>query len=196
MPLAFKSESHGGIAFGFFNIESDMLLLDHYFFFADEFCGLVSEIAQTDGEKRFAKSMKVYRIEKQDDVGDLMGAICGIRFTGFIGETYKRYPFPQRKADFKQKPEGFKTKAAFREMIGKYAAVKEIQITADPGTEKVSIGEYVFGKEWFQELVKYVWAGGMPRWLDGRRPGYVLSMKNKVEQSGRRLFEGLKLDLE
>ena len=28
MPLAFESLSHGTIAFGFFNIESDLLLLD------------------------------------------------------------------------------------------------------------------------------------------------------------------------
>jgi len=28
MPLAFESLSHGTIAFGFFNIESDMLLLE------------------------------------------------------------------------------------------------------------------------------------------------------------------------
>ena len=33
MPLTFDSLSHGKVAFGFFNIESDMLLLDHYFFF-------------------------------------------------------------------------------------------------------------------------------------------------------------------
>ena len=35
MPLAFKSLSHETIAFGFFNIESDMLILDRYFLFAD-----------------------------------------------------------------------------------------------------------------------------------------------------------------
>jgi hypothetical protein len=35
MPLAFESLSHGIIAFGFFNIESDMLILDRYFLFAD-----------------------------------------------------------------------------------------------------------------------------------------------------------------
>jgi hypothetical protein len=35
MPLAFESLSHGTIAFGFFNIESDMLLLDRYFLFAE-----------------------------------------------------------------------------------------------------------------------------------------------------------------
>ena len=32
MPLSFSSTTHGNIAFGFFNIESDMLLLENYFF--------------------------------------------------------------------------------------------------------------------------------------------------------------------
>lgn len=31
MPLAFDTLSHGTIAFGFFNIDSDMLLLEQYF---------------------------------------------------------------------------------------------------------------------------------------------------------------------
>jgi len=31
MPLEFDSLSHGKIAFGFFNIETDMILLGHYF---------------------------------------------------------------------------------------------------------------------------------------------------------------------
>jgi len=43
MLLAFDSTSHGRIAFGFFNIESDMLLLDHYFSFASDFCSALSE---------------------------------------------------------------------------------------------------------------------------------------------------------
>ena len=34
MPLAFESLSHGTVPFGFFNIDSDTLLLDRYFFFA------------------------------------------------------------------------------------------------------------------------------------------------------------------
>ena len=45
MPLAFESLSHGTIAFGFFNIESDMLLMDQYFFFVDDFCSNVEKIA-------------------------------------------------------------------------------------------------------------------------------------------------------
>ena len=47
MPLSFHSLSHGTVAFGFFNIESDMLLLDRYFFFATDFCAHVSDLAES-----------------------------------------------------------------------------------------------------------------------------------------------------
>ena len=40
MPLEFESISHGKIAFGFFNIETDMILLNHYFLFATGFLSL------------------------------------------------------------------------------------------------------------------------------------------------------------
>ena len=46
MPLAFESLSHRTIAFGFFNIESDMLLLDRYFLFAEDFCCYLKNIAE------------------------------------------------------------------------------------------------------------------------------------------------------
>lgn len=49
MPLAFESLSHGAIAFGFFNIESDMLLLEHYFFFATDFCEHIRAMAAMEG---------------------------------------------------------------------------------------------------------------------------------------------------
>ncbi len=193
MPLAFDSISHGRIAFGFFNIDSDMLLLEHYFFFADEFCGKVSEIARSDAGERFEAAWEVYHIAKREDIGDLMGAIGGTRFTGFIGETYRRYPFPQREEDFKQKPQGFETQAVFRDMIRKYASQVEIQLVAAPRELEVSIGEYRFSRDWFCELIKYVWAGGFPRWKGEERPGYVLKMKDEIERSEHWLFVGFRL---
>lgn len=39
MPLAFQSLNRGRAAFGFFNIETDMLLLDNHFMFADTSAG-------------------------------------------------------------------------------------------------------------------------------------------------------------
>jgi len=49
MPLASKSLNFGSIALGFFNIESDMLLLERYFFFASDFCETIDELADRCG---------------------------------------------------------------------------------------------------------------------------------------------------
>ena len=59
MPHAFESLSHGKIAFGFFNIETDMILLEHYFLFAEDFCRYLSEAAEK-GKDSF-KTVEVVR---------------------------------------------------------------------------------------------------------------------------------------
>ena len=46
MPLAFESVNRGTIAFGFFNIDTDLLLLQQYFLFAEDFCGLLLHMAE------------------------------------------------------------------------------------------------------------------------------------------------------
>jgi hypothetical protein len=46
----------------------------------------------------------------------------------------------------------------------------------------------------FQELVKYVWRGGYPRWKDELRPDYVLAMKDKIEGHRQGLFEKIQFD--
>ncbi len=38
MPLLFNSLSHGVVSFGFYNIETDGLLLGQHFFFCTDFC--------------------------------------------------------------------------------------------------------------------------------------------------------------
>ena len=86
MPLAFHSLSHGRIAFGFFNIESDMLLLEHYFFFAREFCEEISSLAQRRERGAYETPWRVFDMAEREQIGDLMGAIHGTRFTGFIGD--------------------------------------------------------------------------------------------------------------
>jgi hypothetical protein len=192
MPLAFESVSHGHVAFGFFNIESDMLLLERCFFFADDFCRLVLDMARSGAESGFEAAWQVYRIAKLKDIGDLQGAIHGTRHIGFIGKTYRKYPFPRKPEDFKQNPQGFQTRAEFTEMVGKCADKLEIQVSADPSNGQVAIGDYVFSRESFLELVRYVWRGGYPRWRDETRPDYVEALK-KLEVSGHWLFEGLRL---
>jgi hypothetical protein len=192
MPLAFESVSHGQVAFGFFNIESDMLLLERYFFFADDFCSLVSDMAESSPEDGFETPWPVYRIAKLKDIGDLQGAIHGTRHMGFIGETYRKYPFPPKPEDFKQNPEGHQTRAEFTEMVEKYAERADIQVSVNPSTGQVAMGDYVFSRESFLELVRYVWRGGYPRWRDETRPDYVEAL-SKLENSPHWLFEGLRL---
>ena len=192
MPLAFESVSHGQVAFGFYNIESDMLLLERYFFFADDFCRLLSDMTDGDADSGFDAAWPVYRIAKLKDIGDLQGAIHGTRHIGFIGETYRKYPFPPKPEDFKQNPQGFQTRAEFTEMVQKYSDKVNIHVVADHSTGHVTFGDYVFSRESFLELVRYVWRGGYPRWRNETRPDYVEALR-KLENSHHWLFEELKL---
>jgi len=91
MPLAFESLSHGTLAFGFFNIESDMLLCDRYFFFADDFCRQLTQMADAAGRSDYETKWPLFAIDRPETVGDLMGAIHGVRFTGFIGAVYRQH---------------------------------------------------------------------------------------------------------
>jgi hypothetical protein len=189
MPLAFESMSHGTIAFGFFNIDSDMLLLEQYFLFGSEFCLHIGEMAENFNEAQYKSKWPVYAIEDREQIGDLMGAIHGIRFTGFIGELYRKYPFPQEPEAFKQKPEGYLNQAVVRDMISRYARQILLPVEANHRALEVDIWAYKFSRKTFQELITYVWQGGYPRWRDDIRPDYVLDMKTKIEGRRRGLFE-------
>lgn len=193
MPLAFESISHGPIAFGFFNIESDLLLLDHYFFFATDFGDLVKNLAASKGmDGSESLSWQISLIETADDIGDLMGAIHGVRFTGFIGDVYRRYPFPQNSVDFKQKPEGFNTQPEITALIKPYALANSIRVSWEADGSAITIGDYHFDRRVFQQLLDYVWLGGYPRWKDDVRPDYVESMRECVLSSAAALFNGAK----
>jgi hypothetical protein len=191
MPLAFESVSHGTVAFGFFNIESDMLLLEHYFFFARDFCGWISELAEKQATSFFKTRWPVFDIPVREAIGDLMGAIHGIRFSGFIGEVYRKYPFPPRQEDFKQNPEGHQTRQGVKEIVRGYSEEKDIPVVLDTIKGEASIGEYGFKRQVFQGLLLYVWQGGYPRWKDEVRPDYVRKMKETVEANPHGLFDGV-----
>ena len=191
MPLGFESISHGTIAFGFFNIDSDMLLLENYFLFADKFCSHVVDITEMNGNSVYSKDWSIYHIKDPADVGDLMSAIHGIKYTGFIGELYRKYSFPEKAEEFKQKPEGSNTQNEVIKLIGKYAEPETIPFSIDKKTHNVKIGVFEFSKSVFQELIYYVWRGGLPRWKDEIRPAYVLTMKEKVENCQLDVFKGL-----
>ncbi len=192
MPLQFESISHGPIAFGFFNIETDLLLLNQYFLFANDFCHDIIQ-ATEDRKEIYETTWTVYRIE-ESHIGNLMGAINGIDHRGFIGEVYKLFPFPDKREDFKQKTEGFKTRSILEKLILNYAEKAPIPFVIDQKKDQVEMGKYLFNKASFQELIKYVWAGGFPRWKDEIRPDYVMAMKKKIEQSKHPLCNGLTLE--
>ena len=189
MPLAFESLSHGTIAFGFFNIDSDMLLLEKYFLFATDFCQHVGRLAENLHKNRFESKWQVYFIAERAQIGDLMGAIHGVRHTGFIGELYRKFPFPQNPEGFKQKPDGHKNQAIVRDLISDYAHQIYIPVKVNQRAREIAIGDYNFSCNTFEELIKYVWQGGYPRWKDGIRPAYILTMKAAIEHYHQGLFE-------
>jgi hypothetical protein len=49
------------------------------------------------------------------------------------------------------------------------------------------------GREIFQQLVAYVWQGGMPGWKDDSRPDYVLAMGKAIRGTTSPVFQGLSL---
>ena len=63
MPLLFESLSHGEIPFGFFNIETDMILLNNYFFFASDMSDHVVKLAENDGGLDQHQTWSVYILE-------------------------------------------------------------------------------------------------------------------------------------
>ncbi len=195
MPLSFNSASHGNIAFGFFNINSDMLLLEHYFFYADDFCNLLSSMAQNgfndDGSINQSEyQIKGFYIDKSEDIGDLMGAIHGIRFEGFIGELYKKFPFPQKIKNFKQDPKGIESRSFVGQLIQQFSKKNNIVLTVFENKD-VKFCDFIFSRKVFFELINYVWQGGYPRWKDEIRPPYVTDMKNSLVQSGHPFFKGI-----
>jgi hypothetical protein len=188
MPLAFESISHGTIAFGFFNIESDMLLLERYFFFASDFCARIVELAESDPPGGIPWT--VHAIDGAERIGDLMGAIHGVRHTGFIGEVYRRFPFPQDPDGFKQQPDGWRTRKVMETIIARYARAADIRIGRTAETGAIAIGDYRFERAGFQQLLDYVWRGGYPRWDKERRPDYVSRMAAAVQASAAGMFSG------
>ena len=193
MPLAFESLSHGTIAFGFFNIETDMLLLDRYFFFATDFCSHLRKMVTDFGTIPYEDVWPIYEINSPEKIGDLMGAIHGIRFTGFIGDVYRKFPFPPQPENFKQKPYGVKNQSVLRSIINEYAVKQNIPVSILPDNNEISIGMYRFEKSVFHKLIAYVWRGGYPRWQNESPPNYVVEMKKDVLSCRESLFEGVEI---
>ncbi len=189
MPLSFRSENYGNIAFGFFNIESDMLLLENHFFFADRFCQWMGDLAEKKDMESIKFAQRVHVIENPEDIGDLMGAIHGVKFTGFIGRLYRLFPFPDDPEKFKQNPEGFKTQKIVEEEIQRFSTPGDMSIVFH-SDKRVQMGPYEFSVPVFHELLRYVWLGGYPRWKNGIRPPYVMNMKKRIDKNSNAFFKG------
>ncbi|MCF8074723.1 MAG: hypothetical protein K9K63_04845 [Desulfotignum sp.] len=188
MPLSFESHSHGPLAFGFFNIESDMLLLDRYFFFCDDFCDWIATLAEQESSAFL--DCEVFHIKKEQDIGDLMGAIHDIRFTGFIGRVYQQFPFPKNPSGFRQNPEGGESRQLINELIAPFSKIQAVEIGAD-GSGFFRFGPYEFTRNVCHELIRYVWQGGYPRWKEDIRPACVIAMADRINQGRNRYFSGV-----
>jgi len=193
LPLEFHSLSHGRIAFGFFNIETDLILLEKYFFFAHFFCNTVEKIASLQGHKVDKIILLGYVIERSGDIGNLMGAIQGRDLSGFIGAVYQLFPFPRSPEEFKQKLDGKTNKAVIETLINQWGQPVKILVGVEAGSQRVKIAELLFSKAVFHELVAYVWRGGMPGWQDNLRPDYVIAMKDAIDTSISPIFEDFEL---
>jgi len=188
MPLAFRSRSHGTVAFGFFNIESDMLLLEQMFFFADRFCRSVVELAwavdrlggEPDGEVGEV-TFGGWQIDQLLAVGNLHGAIAGTDHSGFIGASYRKFPFPELPEDFKQSPLGSQSQPEMTEIMECYGRRERFGLTCGPTGHPVRLGAYEFDQEVFAQLVDYVEHGGHPRYRNETRPDYVQHMMSELE---------------
>ena len=187
MPLAFHSTSHGQVAFGFFNIETDLLLLEQLFFFADRFCEAVVSLAESaNGEAR----LDGWRIADRARVGNLHGAIAGADLSGLIGASYRLFPFPSRPEDFKQSPDGDRSRGVVAPLLAEFGRREQIRLRWDRQTGIVTVSELLFTEEVFAALVEYVDRGGYPRWRDEARPRYVQSMMERLAALSSPLFPG------
>jgi hypothetical protein len=186
MPLGFNTLNRGVIAFGFFNVQIDMLLCDRYFTFASDWCEWVIDWATTEPEPLVNKKMYVAEYR---DMGNLGLAIQGVDTSGLIGKTHIPWPFPRRQEDFKQQPEGWQNRAQAEEIAREFADFRDVPYRFDKELGTVGVGDYTFDKLGFRELILYVWRGGMPMWRDEVRPQYVLDMMDAVKKSQVWLFQ-------
>ncbi|MDW7710321.1 MAG: hypothetical protein SCH98_07575, partial [Deferrisomatales bacterium] len=130
MPLAFPSLSHGTVAFGFYNVETDGLLLDRLFFFCTDFCRAAVELA-AGGPEGASSSLRGFALAGPEEIGDLMGAIRGVRHVGFLGDVYRLWPFPADPAGFRQKPDGAHNRRFVEELLQARAPEVEIGLVAE-----------------------------------------------------------------
>lgn len=190
MPLLFNSISHGDIPFGFFNIETDMVLLNDHFLFAEDMAGHVSRLAESPLNGSIETAWEAY-VLRADLIGNLMGAIAGVDLRGFIGEVYSHFPFPHEPDKFRQNPEGYGTRGLIEGIVTRYTTPTMVPVVIEGGDLTIVIGPYRFSRPGFERLLEYLWFGGYPRWKEMMRPPYIIAMKEAVEQSSNPFFAAM-----
>jgi hypothetical protein len=193
MPLAFQSSSHGTLPFGYFNIDTDLLLMNRLLWFTPEFTAAVVSLAGAPPGELPRARFDGFEVEAAD-LGHVMGAIHGYDRSGLIGDSYRHFPFPERPEDFRQRPEGEDNRPRMLELLAARARPREIEIVA-LADGVVDVCGFRFERAWFGELVAYVWRGGYPRWRDGRRPACVVGMRRSLEDSTHPLFSDQRWEL-
>ena len=163
---------------------------DTYFVFASDFYREISEVAAHRAGERIIRSWPVY-VLTNEEIGNLMAAIHGVDLRGFIGDIYRLFPFPAKEDDFAQNPEGHMTRDAVTRFIERYCPPSRVAFAVDASGSTVEIGDYVFTREVFRELLRYVWLGGYPKWKNGQRPDYVVAMVESLSLSCHPLFQGM-----
>ncbi len=187
MPLAFHSPSHGVVPFGYFHIDSDLLLLERRLWFTDDFTAAIVALAHADPDHRPRVSSDGFEVTDPANLGNVMGAIQGHDLGGLIGDTYRRYPFPSRPEDFRQRASGGLGRGEMLDLLARRAEPRDLEVQVRPDLV-VDVAGVRFEQAWFGELVAYVWRGGYPRWLDGVRPDCVQRMRDAVRASQHPLF--------
>ncbi len=190
MPLAFDSLNHGSVAFGFFHIETQMLILETRLFWAREFCGLMRRLAR-DGRPGRGEALPGWVVESSS-LGDLHGAIAGTRLHGFFGALYRRWPFPDSPEAFRQQPVGLAPPDEVEAELLRWGRARDLAVGF--GRDGLDLDGVRFSPAQASALVDYVWRGGMPGWAGGRRPGYVLEMANDLAERPSPLLPGLSFD--
>jgi len=181
MPLAFSSRSHGTVAFGFFNIATDLLLLEDRFCFCSDFCLAVARLAQGASAEGTSEPLAGWGIRDPSRMGNLHGAIAGTDLSGLIGATYRLWPFPQEASAFKQDPGGAGTREQVEGLLQTHALPVDLRPNLTVPTGDTSLGGIDFSAEAFGQLIAYVGGGGMPGWKGGRPAPSVLQMMRELD---------------
>lgn len=191
MPLAFDTLSHGSVAVGFCNVETDLLVLHHYVVFASDFCRWL--VAWGTGPDSFTEKRPLWVVDNATAWGDLHAAIAGVESGGLMGALYGRWPFPSDPRDFRQKRNGYENRSQAEALLQPFARHAVVTLTVDRAGQVVAIGPCRFAAAAFRRVVSYLWRGGMPTWDSGGRPAYVEALGETVGRSGHWLFEGVRL---